>query len=297
LAWLAICLLPTNTTPNMKEAAMLPIKVGLVDMTGRVDAKTMAATAAALNIQVTRDLPQYWPMSATVSYLPDHRNIPPGYWPVQLVAELPPGEGGFHMTAHNQPYSKVIATPGSDEWTVDASHETIEMLVDPNGNRLQNSTAIQIAGDGVRDAAGQFEYLVEACDPCEADDFTYQINGISVSDFITPHFYDPQPTPGTRYSFTGVITRPREILKGGYISWTNPQTLHIEQILWVEPGPPQLNDLGRAPGKSLRLHVENQTHHLTRQYNAEARQKLAPERADHKRLYEAAGVERAKHYI
>lgn len=49
------------------------------------------------------------------------------------------------MTHHSQPYAKVIVTPGSDEWVVDASHETIEMLKDPNGNRLQTSNSIEIA--------------------------------------------------------------------------------------------------------------------------------------------------------
>src|SRR5580704_11369365 len=142
---------------------MLAVKVGLVDTTGTIDTQTMAAAAAALHIQVTRDLPQYWPVNATVSYLPDHRNIPQGYWPVQLVASLPPGEGGFHMTAHNQPYAKVIATPNDDTWTIDASHETIEMLVDPSGNRMQSSNAIEVRGRDIHDGTGQFNYLVEAC--------------------------------------------------------------------------------------------------------------------------------------
>jgi hypothetical protein len=277
---------------------MLPIKVGLVDTTGAIDTQTMAAAAAALNIQVTRDLPQYWSgISATVSYLPNHQSIPPGYWPVQLVKSLPPGEGGFHMTAHNQPYAKVIATPDSEEWTVDASHETIEMLVDPNGNRIQNSTSIGIVDGKIQDTTSQFEFLVEACDPCEADPYTYQINGISVSDFITPHFYDLQPTPGTRYSFTGKITYPRQILPGGYISWTDPQTMEMQQILWVDPGqPPQQRNLGRAPGGSLRLHVENHTHELTRRHNATARQGLRAERVERRKLYEAMGEVRAKHY-
>jgi hypothetical protein len=52
------------------------------------------------------------------------------------------------MTRHNQPYAKVINTPGSDEWTIDASHATLEMFVDPYGNRLQASTAIEIVGGG-----------------------------------------------------------------------------------------------------------------------------------------------------
>jgi hypothetical protein len=277
---------------------MLAVKVGLVDTTGTIDTQTMAAAAAALNIQVTRDLPQYWPVNATVSYLPDHRNIPQGYWPVQLVKTLPPGEGGFHMTAHNQPYSKVIATPGSNEWTVDASHETIEMLVDPNGNRLQTSTSIEISGGKIGDGGARFEYLVEACDPCEADPYTYQIDGVRVSDFITPHFYDLQPTSGARYSFTGAIKYPREILPGGYISWTNPETMELQQILWVDPnGPPQLRNLGRAPGGSLRLHVEAHTHHLVREKRAAPTEQERTKRAAYREQLHAAGEARAKHYV
>jgi hypothetical protein len=165
---------------------MLQIKVVLVDTTGTIKSDTMAAAAEALNVQVTRDLPQFWNINATVSYRPDSNSIPQGMWPVQIVKSLPPGEGGFHMTRHNQPYAKVINTPGSDEWTIDASHETLEMLVDPYGNRLQASTAIEIVGRRIRDGAGKFEYLVEACDPCEANDYAYQIDGIMVSDFLTP---------------------------------------------------------------------------------------------------------------
>lgn len=276
---------------------MLTAKVGLVDTTGTVNTQTMAAAAAALNVQVTRDLPQFWPVNATVSFLPDPRQIPQGVWPVQLVRTLPPNEGGFHMTRHNQPYSKVIVTPDSNEWTVDASHETIEMLVDPYGNRLQTSTSIEIAGEKITDGNSRFEYLVEACDPCEADPYTYQIDGVSVSDFITPHFYDAQPTPGTRYSFTGAIKTPRQILPGGYISWTNPQTNEIQQILWVDPNePPQLRNLGQATGASLRVFVESRTYSLV------VKSRAAPDAARHaarvayRKELTVAATARAKHY-
>ncbi|BCG05231.1 hypothetical protein PPGU19_097990 (plasmid) [Paraburkholderia sp. PGU19] len=204
---------------------MLATKVGLVDTTGTVDTQTMAAVAAALNVQVTRDLPKYWPVSASVSYLADHKKIPQGVWPVQLVKTLPPDEGGFHMTRHNQPYAKVIVTPGSDEWAVDASHETIEMLIDPNGNRLQTSNAIEIVDGKLQDGTGRFEYLVEACDPCEADPYTYTIDGIAVSDFITPHYYDPDVTPDARYSFTGAVKTPgRFCLADTSAGWTRSPT-------------------------------------------------------------------------
>jgi hypothetical protein len=234
------------------------IQVGLVDKTKAIDPELMQAVAAALTIQVTRDLPQFWNVQATVTYEPNASKIPAGVWPVFLVKTLPPGEGGFHLDQHNQPYAKVIASPASDEWTIDASHETLEMLVDPNGNRLQPSTSIQIEKGKIVDGTGQFGYLVEACDPCEADNFAYPIQGVAVSDFLTPHFYDPVVTPGTRYSFTGAIKAPRQILPGGYISWVNQQTNEMQQLLWVDPTKaPKIVDLGPASGASLREWVDN----------------------------------------
>jgi len=234
------------------------IQVGLVDKTKAIDPELMQAVAAALTIQVTRDLPQFWNVQATVTYEPNASKIPAGVWPVFLVKTLPPGEGGFHLDQHNQPYAKVIASPASDEWTIDASHETLEMLVDPNGNRLQPSTSIQIENGKIVDGTGQFGYLVEACDPCEADNFAYPIQGVAVSDFLTPHFYDAVVTPGTRYSFTGAIKAPRQILPGGYISWVNQQTNEMQQLLWVDPAKtPKIVNLGPASGASLREWVDN----------------------------------------
>lgn len=235
------------------------IQIGLVDMTGKIDAGLVHSAALALNLQVTRDLPQFWPVTATVVYLPDHKKIPAGVWPVQLVKSLPPGEGGYHADKHKQPYSKVIATPTDPTWTIDASHEILEMLVDPWGNRMQSSVAIEIVGRKVKDGTGQFGYLVEACDPCEDNSYAYTINGIAVSDFITPHFYDPMTTPGTRYSFGGHIKAPRQILPGGYISWVNPILDEWQQLLWVDPSkPPVIRNIGSAAkDKSLREWIDS----------------------------------------
>jgi len=237
---------------------MSVIQVGLADKTNEIDKELMQAVASALAIQVTRDLTQFWNIQATVTYLPNAKKIPASVWPVFLVKSLPPGEGGFHMDKHNQPYAEVIASPGSDEWTIDASHETLEMLVDPNGNRLQASTSIEIQNGKIVDGTGEFSYLVEACDPCEADNFGYGIQGVAVSDFLTPHFYDAKVTPGTRYSFTGAIEAPRQILPGGYISWVNQQADEVQQLLWVDTSkPPEIVNLGSASGLSLREWVDN----------------------------------------
>lgn len=210
-------------------------QVVLVDQTHSIDTTLLHSAALALSTQVSQDLPQCWSgITANVAVAPTLSAVPKGAWPVFLVKSLPPGEGGFHLDKHNQPFAKVIASPDDESWTVDASHEIIEMLVDPFGNRMQTSQAIQISGKNVVDGAGTFNYLVEACDPCEANNFAYDIGGIALSDFITPRFYDPSETPGIRYSFKGNITRPRQLLPGGYISYVQPDG-SWNQILWIDP--------------------------------------------------------------
>jgi hypothetical protein len=232
------------------------VSIVLIDQTNTIDPSFLHAAADALNYQVSKHLAATWAgISASVSAAPHLAAMPPHSWPVFLVKSLPPGEGGYHLDQHNQPYAKVIASKRDDGWTIDASHEIIEMLVDPFGNRMEPSQAIAIQGNKVVDANGVFQYLVEACDPCEANKFAYDINGIAVSDFITPHYYDASLTPSVRYSFKGNIKRPRQMLKGGYISYVQPDGLW-RQILWVDPGPPQYHDLGRVQDiRSLRLEV------------------------------------------
>lgn len=274
---------------------MAVAQVGLIDRTGKIDTQLLQEAAAAIGIQVTRDLSPIWNVQATVQYLPSAAQIPVGVWPVFLVGKLPPGEGGFHTDKRNQPFAEVIGTPDSDDWTIDASHEIVEMLVDPQGNRLQNSRAIEISGNGVEDSTGEFDYLVEACDPCEANNYAYSINGIAVSDFITPNFYDPVATSGTRYSFGGNIKAPRQLLPGGYISFIDPVTDDVEQILLIGPKP-QLVNLGSAPpGLSLREFVDGKTYHEVvkhRKHN----DKLSAWCKEHRKKRAAAAIARGASY-
>jgi len=227
---------------------MSMIEIGLVDKTGRIPTTLMHAAARAMHTQVTRDLPKFWPIHAAVSWLPDPAHIPAGIWPVFLVDKLPSGQGGSHLDRHNQPYAKVIADPATHEWTIDASHEIVEMLIDPYGNRLQTGPSLKIVKGKIVEGHGQYAYLVEACDPCQGDAYAYPIHGIAVCDFITPHYYDSIRTPGTRYSFTGAVEHPRQVLPGGYVSWVNHRTSEWQQLLWLEPKKaPRISNYGPAP--------------------------------------------------
>src|SRR5262249_50985958 len=88
---------------------MLPIKVALLSQTNAVGFQDLTHVADALSIQATRDLSPIWGISATLTAFNSPRHVPPGYWPIFVVAQLPAGEGGFHWTKHKQPYAEVMA--------------------------------------------------------------------------------------------------------------------------------------------------------------------------------------------
>src|SRR5262245_23026521 len=211
----------------------------------------LTRTSAALQKQVARDLKPIWDVEATVD--PFHRleDVPLGYWPVIIETDIGFDALGIHLDKDGQPFALVNFTEG---WQLTTSHEVLEMLVDPFGNRL-------IAGDSPKEDQGRVEFLVEVCDPSEAVEFGYTVNGITVSDFYTPAYFDPTRAEGVRYSFTGAITEPRLVLRGGYLSWHEPVSDHWWQLVFFG-SEPQFRDLGKLTqrkNESLRSMIDRLT--------------------------------------
>jgi phosphatidylserine/phosphatidylglycerophosphate/cardiolipin synthase-like enzyme len=241
---------------------MLPCRVGLISQSDSVKYADVVRVAQALNIQVYRDLTPLWNVSGNVAALETADNLDPGIWPVYIVDEVPSGTTGFHLTEHNQPYA--VVQSGST-WSLSASHEVLEMFVDPSGNRLASSSAVHIVDNEVQDADGKMEYLVEVCDPAEDAEYAYLIDDVLVSDFYTPHYFDPAGTSAARYSFSGRISRPREVLPNGYLTWFDSQTNTLKQVRHF--GAPEIVSLGKVEpgggsltgGRSLRTFVDAMT--------------------------------------
>lgn len=184
-----------------------------------LDAGDLLHVAAALQSQAVRDLGPVWRVSSVVSPFQRLTDVPPGYAVLVIVQtkdELP-SPLGFHIAEGGQPFALVEYR---EDWSLLASHELMEMLCDPWGLRTA-------PGQSLRPGQGQVEYLVEVCDPCQHS--TYTINGVLVSDFVTPAYYDPVKTHDSGYSFTGRVTGPRVLLQGGYITWRMQQP---DQQMW-----------------------------------------------------------------
>jgi hypothetical protein len=233
----------------------LPHHVALVSDTNSVSFADISTVAAALQKQATRDFGPLWQVNATVSAFDALESVPVDYWPVMVRDDIDqPGAAGYHTDENGQPFALVQA---DDQWQLTVSHETLEMLADPFGNRTLAGAPPPQAPPPLA-ALNRVLYLVEVCDPCEDARFAYGVNGQQLSDFITPHYYDPKGATGTLYSFRGNIQGPHTVLDNGYVSFGNPVTNEWYQIV-VANGQTQVQDLGKLSrnGRSLRETVDD----------------------------------------
>lgn len=206
---------------------MATVHVALVPDNVQVDPSEVTRVAAAVSRQVQTDFASVWTVSATVDPFTKLEDVPLGYWPV-IIRQNVKGAEGYHQDKNGQPFALIAF---HDNWSVTASHETLEMLADPFGSKLNAGVILdQAQADPNYTGSSSVEYLVEICDPSEDVQFGYMIDGISVSDFYTPRFFDPVQSPGVRYSFTGAIDTPRKVLNGGYISWHDLASDHWWQL-------------------------------------------------------------------
>jgi hypothetical protein len=224
--------------------AALIRQVALVSLTQTVPARVVMQISAALQKQATRDLGPVWDVSATVDAFEQLGQVPVGTWPIIIGGRVPPGAGGFHTDKNGQPLAIVRANGDTDVLCQTCSHEMIEMLVDPFGSRF-------VPGDSPMPDQGRVNFLLEACDPSEAAEFGYTVNNLLVSDFYTPNFFDPVQSNGVRYSFTGAITEPRQVLRGGYLSWQDPISNHFFQERRIDSDEPEFEDLGMPTDASM----------------------------------------------
>jgi hypothetical protein len=231
-------------------------QIALTTETRSVKLKDLVRVSAALQKQASRDLKNIWGVNATVDAFARLEDVPLGYWPMIVVEDVQ-GAAGVHLDKDGQPFALIEAGPS---WSLTASHECLEMLVDPFGDRV-------VAGPSVKPGQGRVEYLVEVCDPSEDDAYAYTVNGVVVSDFYTPQFFDPMKAGGVRYSYGGHVQAPRQVLPGGYLSWHEPVSDHWWQQTWFTGSKPVFRDLGifsASDPRSVREIVDSLTPELER---------------------------------
>jgi hypothetical protein len=193
---------------------MVSTKISVIDASSVLTDDQVSTAVDALQVQVHRDFAPAWGIDADLAFVPKAAAPERGsWWLVMLDDSDQAGALGYHdVTSEGLPLGKVFAASDLKAgylWSVTTSHELLEMLADPEINL---TVFVQPTAD-----MGKL-YAYEVCDACEADEFGYDINGTKVSDFVFPSWFESFRAAGsTQFDFGSKITKPFDLLRGGYI--------------------------------------------------------------------------------
>jgi hypothetical protein len=118
-----------------------------------------------------------------------------------------PGALAYHdLTPAGLPLSKVFVRTTLQDGelvSVSASHELVEMLVDPAINMMTTGPDLKAM------------YAYESADPVEA--LTFNVNGVPMSDFVYPAYFEVFRKAGSvHFDHLDKVKKPFQILSGGY---------------------------------------------------------------------------------
>jgi hypothetical protein len=168
----------------------------------------------AFDQQWNQDLRPVWGVdTATFTFIPTGQMPPAGsWWCVFLDDSDQAGALAYHdLTNEGLPISKVfVKTLLQDKASISvgATHELCEMAVDPWLN------------SAYQDPHGVF-WAGEICDPVESDQYGYQVNGILVTDFITPNWFAHEHAQGS-IDFKAHAHSAFQVLPAGYAQKFDP---------------------------------------------------------------------------
>ena len=163
------------------------------------------ALIAAMQAFVDQDVAPVW---GTPAKLAKSSDFLAGKWAMVFLDDADqPGALAYHdLTPDGLPLAKVfvkttIANRGLV--SVSASHELVEMLVDPAINLLTTGPDPKLV------------YAYESADPVE--ELSYPVRGIPMTDFVYPSYFEAFHKPDSvQFDRLKKVSKPFQILSGGY---------------------------------------------------------------------------------
>ncbi len=206
-----------------------PTLISVVNRSARVTDADVARMVSAVGKQLARDVAPIWGQVPALEFVP--RGVVASGMPC-TISDTPdePGAAGYHDEGPDGvPYIKVftfVGAPtlvGSEALSVTLSHEILEVVGD---------SAANLWADGPDGA----DYARELADAVEGD--TYAIDGVSVSNFVYPAFFDPKAQHGSKLAFVDTVIKPFTMSAGGYqIKRTEPG--RVSQVFAALRGQPK----------------------------------------------------------
>lgn len=174
----------------------------------------MRAMVLAIGKQLARDYATSWShVPPALVYYPNATDAP-ATSALVVVADDADQAGvlGYHTDTMTGPRGFVFAGPvmaaggsvssGSMSVSCTLSHEVLELIADPFCNTWSDDTL------------GGVDTSFELCDPVESDSYT--IDGVAVSNFVLPSYFDPSARVTEKFDFMGTLSAPFTMSPGGY---------------------------------------------------------------------------------
>ena len=192
---------------------MANIKVAVINHCSALNNDDVSKVVAVLQKQVHQDFAPIWGIDADLVFVPRDADPPADHWWLLIMdrSDDPSLTGSHNLNPEGLPTGRVFAKSDMEKqlkWTVTASHELLEMLADP---AINLSVFIESGSKH-----GKL-YAYEVCDPCEGDGYGYEIDGVTVSNFVFPSWFEPFRKPGAQFDFQKKIEKAFQLLPGGYI--------------------------------------------------------------------------------
>lgn len=175
-----------------------------------VPQRELARVVRALQVQVDRDFFPLWGWRAKLVL--DPPRIPRRAMRIIVQGKDEGGDYGYHVI-EGVPVTYVFTIDPDDKpikgYPVTLSHEVLEMIVDPGVNLY----ALGFYPKGKKKIPAYIPY--EVCDAVQENE--YSIDGVKVSDFVVPEWFEPARKRGSqKFSFRDSVRAPFELAPGGY---------------------------------------------------------------------------------
>lgn len=190
-------------------------KVAVVNRSRVISDQQVKKAMPALQKQIHEHFSRYWSVDADLTFTGLNEAPPVDDWWLVILDETDmAGSLGYTELQEFRPLAKVFAKDAlryNVSWTVVASQQLMNLLVDPRMNLVvfdQSSVTDKLLGT---------LYAYRVVDPCEGDEYAYEIDGTKVSDFIfRAWFGSSTTTSNAKFDFQSKISAPFQVLPGGY---------------------------------------------------------------------------------
>lgn len=219
IGWTRQCVTRTgniviNEVTSISQVGVVGIKFAVLNKTqGLTSDEEVISVMNAVQKQVIRDFEPYWDLTAELFFFREDQeeNIPSDYWKMIVAPNSDIADAlGYHtVDGQGKPIGFAFVNTAEQAdipWSITFSHEVLEMIGDPYANLvvfIQNSNTTGML------------FAYENCDPVQSYDQSYEIDGIRVSNFVTPSWFGTYNGKAP-YDFRENLATPLTITPGGY---------------------------------------------------------------------------------